>query len=348
MVLIDVLIRYPAVALLLLFAALALRQPAQTRTAMLVVLTAVSVAALLLSTAPEALRLPFPAYAVSRILDAPCIVLIWWFGRAMFEDDFRLSRLEWGVFAVFVGPVMVFRLRELGVPIATPSFLSVWVDLVSYGVMAHLAWSTLRGRGDDMIEMRRTWRYRFVLALALAIGVSVSTETLFSASRDDLVSLGRAVFALVLTGWVFIRLATLRIDALTFQAAPPRLAAEIDPRDKALHAKLVAAMEQDQAYATPGLSISDLAEKLGVPEHRLRALINQGLGHRNFAAFLNVYRVAAAKQALGDPEQARTTILSIALDTGFGSLAPFNRAFKASEGVTPSEYRRASLSGDQI
>lgn len=348
MLLIDVLIRYPAVALLLLFATLALRQPVLTRAAVLALLTTVSVAALLLGTAPEALRLPFPAQAVTRILDAPCIVLIWWLGRAMFEDDFRLGRLEWGVFGAFVAPLMVLRLQELGAPIEAPPWLPVWLDLVSYGVMAHLAWSTLRGRSDDMIEARRNWRYGFVLALALAIGVSVSTETLFSTFRDDLVSLGRAVFALVLTVWIFLSLASLHIDALTFQAAPPRPATDIDPRDKALHARLLAAMEQDQAYATPGLSVADLAERLGAPEHRLRALINQGLGHRNFVAFLNVYRLAAAKQALRDPAQARKQILAIAMATGFGSLAPFNRAFKASEGITPTEYRRAALSGDQI
>ena len=29
---------------------------------------------------------------------------------------------------------------------------------------------------------------------------------------------------------------------------------------------------------------------LGTPEHRLRALINRKLGHRNFSSFLNGYR----------------------------------------------------------
>ena len=31
--------------------------------------------------------------------------------------------------------------------------------------------------------------------------------------------------------------------------------------------------------------------------------------------------------------------LGIALDAGFGSLAPFNRAFRAAENCTPTEYR---------
>ena len=34
-------------------------------------------------------------------------------------------------------------------------------------------------------------------------------------------------------------------------------------------------------------------------------------------------------------------ILTIALDAGFASLGPFNRAFKAETGLTPTEYRRA-------
>jgi AraC-like DNA-binding protein len=38
-------------------------------------------------------------------------------------------------------------------------------------------------------------------------------------------------------------------------------------------------------------------------------------------------------------------ILTIALDAGFGSIGPFNRAFKAHTGLTPSEYRRARAGG---
>ncbi|MEL6323951.1 MAG: helix-turn-helix domain-containing protein, partial [Pseudomonadota bacterium] len=86
------------------------------------------------------------------------------------------------------------------------------------------------------------------------------------------------------------------------------------------------------------------ATRLSVPEHQLRGLINQGMGFRNFSAFLNHYRLADAKTALADPEQARTPILTIALDAGYASLATFNRAFRTSEGQTPSEFRTNALS----
>lgn len=80
-----------------------------------------------------------------------------------------------------------------------------------------------------------------------------------------------------------------------------------------------------------------------MPEHQLRALINGELGHRNFSAFLNAYRLTEAKRLLADPEQARRQVLQIALDVGFGSIAPFNRAFKEATGRTPTEFRKEKL-----
>jgi len=98
-------------------------------------------------------------------------------------------------------------------------------------------------------------------------------------------------------------------------------------------------MRQERLYREPGLAISALATKLRVPEYRLRRLINQQLGHRNFNAFLNQWRLDEAKAALSDAAQRDVPISTIALDAGFQSLGPFNRAFKAETGLTPGEFR---------
>jgi AraC-like DNA-binding protein len=86
-----------------------------------------------------------------------------------------------------------------------------------------------------------------------------------------------------------------------------------------------------------------LARDLGTPEHRLRRLINLRLGHRNFADFVNGYRISAAKDRLANPADAETTIAVIAFDLGFGSLSPFNRAFRATTGSTPTRWRAEAL-----
>src|SRR5216683_185268 len=83
-----------------------------------------------------------------------------------------------------------------------------------------------------------------------------------------------------------------------------------------------------------------LASAPSIPEYSPRRLINQRLGYRNFNVFLNEHRIAEAKAALADPAQAEVPVITIAMDAGFQSLGPFNRAFKATTGVTPTEYRR--------
>jgi AraC-like DNA-binding protein len=117
----------------------------------------------------------------------------------------------------------------------------------------------------------------------------------------------------------------------------------VDAADRLALDRLADAMDKGELWRREGLTIGSLAEQVGTPEHRLRRLINDHLGHRNFAAYINVRRIEAAKRILSDPAQARTTVAAIAFDLGFGSLGPFNRAFKDVTGATPTQWRRDAL-----
>jgi AraC-like DNA-binding protein len=64
------------------------------------------------------------------------------------------------------------------------------------------------------------------------------------------------------------------------------------------------------------------------------------MGFRNFTAFLNEYRLSAAALRLADRDQTHIPVLTIALDLGWGSIGPFNRAFRTRFGMTPTDYRR--------
>ena len=102
-------------------------------------------------------------------------------------------------------------------------------------------------------------------------------------------------------------------------------------------------MTEARAYRTDDLTVALLALKLGVPEYRLRRHINLRLGHRNFNAYVNGLRLAEAQALLADPAQRELSVLAVALQVGFGSIGPFNRAFKAATGLTPSDFRRVKL-----
>ena len=107
--------------------------------------------------------------------------------------------------------------------------------------------------------------------------------------------------------------------------------------------RLLALMQVEKVYRQEGLTIARLARTLDLPEYRLRRVINQQLGYRNFNAFLNAFRIEDACRVLADPAQERLPILNLALDLGYGSQGPFNRAFRAKTGHTPTEYRRIRL-----
>ena len=129
-----------------------------------------------------------------------------------------------------------------------------------------------------------------------------------------------------------------------FAASTPVQTAAVQPETSGADQKLVNAlmrlMADERIYRHDNVSIGSLATKLSIPEYRLRRLINQKLGYRNFNVFLNNHRIEEAKAALADPAQAEVPVITIAMDAGFASLGPFNRAFKATTGVTPTEYRR--------
>ncbi|MBL4583897.1 MAG: AraC family transcriptional regulator [Pseudomonadales bacterium] len=102
-------------------------------------------------------------------------------------------------------------------------------------------------------------------------------------------------------------------------------------------------MQDDAGYRNAELTIRSLSGILNIPEHRLRRLINQYLGYRNFNDYLNRLRIAEAQTRLADSAQGHLPILTIAMDVGYASLTPFNRAFKLKHQQTPGEYRREKL-----
>lgn len=98
----------------------------------------------------------------------------------------------------------------------------------------------------------------------------------------------------------------------------------------------------ERVYRRPKVSIRSLADEIGLPEYRLRRLIHEELGFRNFNAFMHHYRIREAREMLSDPGQARTPILTIALTVGYQSINTFNRAFREIVGETPSTFRARS------
>lgn len=351
MLLLDVTFRFATITILLLTAALSFRDARHLLQGRLAIALSICLAAMLANTLPEGLDPPFAWQAIAWLIHTPNIVLLWLFGLSLLVDGFRLTRIHWAILAaqVTILCVLQFALTDEN---EQAIFYTIIINRsLGLGLLAHLFWTATKGYRDDLVEDRRRTRLWFMVASSIAALVIVGGETLQyfvsgAAPDPEWFKVARVLIIFPITIFTAHWFLRLQPEQFLFETVEPIAAPQpsVDPKDSATHARLVSAMEEDLLYREHGLGIGELASKLNVPEHQLRALINKGLGYRNFAAFLNQYRLAEAKAALSDPEQARTPILTIAMDVGYASLATFNRAFKSEEGVTPSTFRSEALS----
>ena len=348
-VLLDVSMRYAAVALLLISAILLLRDAVQHAAARYGAGVCITAAALLLGTPYPGFELPGALHVAIRFLDVGSIGFIWWFGLALFTDGFKLNRWHWLGMLLVVIPTAVFRAQELefiSIPLRPLLLCSAALTTC---LMAHLVWVVLQGRSDDMVESRRNMRLYFVSGLILVTLAIALIERVVPSSYHVELSLFRVALILPFSAWAVIWLTQVQTTRLEFLPNPVVSTVTepaVDPSDEPLRQALQDSMEQFRMYRQTGLTIRQLAEHLKVPEHRLRVLINQGLGYRNFSSFINDYRINAVKVSMQDSDNARTPILTLALDQGFNSLAPFNKAFRDRTGKTPTEYRELLARGD--
>lgn len=274
-------------------------------------------------------------------------LVFWLFARALFGDDFR-PRAGWALLwapiaaagvvgALGLAPEPVLRAIGLGLSLQALVFAGLAVG------------QTLSSWASDLVEPRRRLRVFIVAASALHIALTAAAGLAPRLDATPAIRLADAI-ALVLISvtiaWAALRGSTgalLMAPEPHESLRPATTIARLEPSDMVLLRRLEREMNLERAWRRDGLTIGQLSHELGAPEYRLRRVINRGLGHRNFAAYLNGHRIAEAKAALADPAQVEVPILTIALDAGFGSLGPFNRAFKAETGLTPTAYRRAAL-----
>lgn len=202
---------------------------------------------------------------------------------------------------------------------------------------------------SDLVEERR--RARALAAVVLGLNVIASSlllrvvisQNTFANYRTHLLL---AVCNLVVIGFVIFRLMDGTISAYLEPDRPRPPARPHEEAETALAlSRLNAALEREHIYRKPGLSLGALAARVGLPEYRLRRLIHDELGYRNFNSFLHEYRIREACEHLRDERQRRTPILTIALSVGYQSINTFNRAFRDVTGVTPSAFRFSETRG---
>jgi AraC-like DNA-binding protein len=275
-----------------------------------------------------------PVRHLAWLLSSGGTAYFWLFAMAIFDDrPFTWKHLLPPL--LMTGIAIIGRILGPAAQIGTETVHNLFeVVLVLHIVML------IRQRADgDLIEARRSFRVPFLLAVALfCVILSAVDVALTLGVRHPGIKLGQAIALLIMSAlgaWALLPISAGLADETAAAAA-----ASAEPADAPGLARLQALLDDAAFWRQPGLTLADTARRLAIPEYRLRRLISQQLGFRNFPDLVNAQRIAQAKALLADPAQADERISAIAFDLGYASLGPFNRAFRAVTSMTPREWRQ--------
>ncbi|GGF58040.1 AraC family transcriptional regulator [Alteromonas lipolytica] len=296
------------------------------------------------------------AYVFALGTCATCNV-IWLIARALFRGANALSAKHYLLAASIAGLVIVNRSAELLISVEWLNSREIaWLTgsvseitrLLSSTILALAFWEPLRGFSTAGNTAKRQ---RFLFASIFFVGVfscTVITEGLLTeAARQQIRPWLVVISALAIVITTFIILLAQHKQRQN-NAQPVKRPASLSEDDLLLARQIEHLMEYEKLYLNHELKTIDIANALNVSEYKVGRVIRSLSNAANVNQFINRYRIAHAKQLLTAQECQHWTILVISLECGFASLAPFNRAFKASEGCTPNQYRQQKIPQAQV
>lgn len=262
---------------------------------------------------------------------------LWILSRAIFDDSFRYRAID--AIALIMLEGLSFLSYSSGGDFL-PGFLEpigrLFPQLINLGFIIATLILVQRGAVSDMIEERRKFRRVFVMVSGIYIVIVLAAEIGLKQVRvPRLLDSANILSVVALIYYFSFRL--LELKPRFFLGTPSLV---INEAERSLSENIRKLMEDQKLFVREDLNARVIATILNEQEYKVRRAINGAMGYRNFYDFLNHFRIEAACNVLADEANQSTPILRIAMDCGYASLAPFNRAFKALKGISPSEFRR--------
>ena len=287
------------------------------------------------------------AYPVMAIASCASCSFFWLTSRALFRHD---ATIGWPEITIVSGIFLptVFDQFALGLNFGAfmgEAGLAQWMERLD-GMQAFFSSAALLlafGEGlngwSGISDSEKRIRYIFLSSFGAGVVICVM---LFDHGRLTFVSPGLTVLIQGVCAVMIMFSVSLAIIFRQKNPLPTGAARKTPPAtdDEIALARRAKALVAEGAYLDPELKVSTLAHRLHEKDYKVSRAIVSALGHPNFNRFINGYRIRHAEGLLSDTGTS-ASILDIALDSGFASLGPFNRAFKAANGLTPREYRSA-------
>ncbi|WP_394175176.1 helix-turn-helix transcriptional regulator [Thalassotalea litorea] len=263
-------------------------------------------------------------------------------GLSVFSDHIEIKPWQ---YLLALTPVTLASLAQLMLAINNPASATVEtlamaakvaVMLLELALILYALFIALKYWRNDLVAERRFIRGSVISFCSAYIFLVIFVEQLLDVQGSWLLTGKLGLLALLATG---LNVLLMQIKPNSMFEPPQQVAEKSESHEPQLQ-QLEQAMREEKLYQQEGLTIARLARHLGFGEQKLRSLINGVLGYRNFNDYLNYFRIEEVSKQLLRPENASTPILTLALNSGFRSLSSFNKVFKETHSITPSQYRK--------
>jgi len=280
-------------------------------------------------------------------LTAYALLAVYW--HRVYRRSLFLSMPLWAkaAFSLWVSYMGYFFLAEQGRGVFHDALHVIGLILLLF-----ILFDAVRGFNDDLNENRRDLRKLVVFSISGYMTLLTLIELMSQTLKDNwLFSLGNAFSMLVFAA------VAVWYKLFSSQKLDPQPNQVVQSSQNLIESEGTAPVHSDNTkgvslqaqslkdamaqglYLQNELTIKSLASTLSMPEHQLRKVINQELGFDNFSHFLNSYRIPHVAEQMLEESHLTTPVLTLALEAGYNSIAPFNRAFKEVHKMTPTEFR---------
>lgn len=202
--------------------------------------------------------------------------------------------------------------------------------------------------GHALSAQRLLMSLMLMAFINIALEIAVTIETEHGVALRDAKSLLVASAAFLLLNTLTVLAALYRSEWLEWmyqfgEKTLPSLAPRIDEESlKVLFKRWETLVKMENLHKQEfGITLTQAAKKLCVPARQLSTATNHVYG-KSFSVYLNDRRIEEARELLlGTPEMP---IIDVMQESGFSSKSNFNKEFLRVTGVSPSQFRQASLS----
>jgi AraC-like DNA-binding protein len=270
-----------------------------------------------------------------------CLLGIFWLvSLCLFSDHIKITPKHYVIASL---PLIIPCTFLLWSSLQSPSSMIKQIFtysaiVVELSLICHALAITLKYWRDDLIQQRRFLRAAlisfggFYLFLVILLEQALNMKAAWLSQIESIVLASLSLF---------LNFFLLQLRELSLFTSNVPLKKTVISKHRSVEVdRILTIMTEKFVYQQEGLTITELAKQLNMYEYKLRNVINGELGYRNFNDFLNYYRIKEVTAKLKNPSFHSKAILNLALDSGFRSLSSFNKAFKETHNLTPSEYRK--------